>query len=684
MLSLKELRLSGIGRFVEEQTILFDQLGNLVQVDGQNNNTGGSSGAAKSTIFNSLEFLFGLNSVPNTILQSRLTDNHIHVEGKFELDGQPLTISRGKKLKIDLNGEVTTGSAKLSEERLDSILAIPRHLFRPMLHKRQGEKGFFLNFTPKETNDFLTDCLGLGHFKKHLVNLDAKLLELEKSKEGLVIAYESAKSGFTASNDALSALGSPPKKSIDQEVIMRLKAKWEASSAVLQATTESQQKENAEMETQRPISVAFSVDTSKRKTLEEELSKVKDEKNQLLIKNKEFDTAYHASLADCVAQQNKLQSKIEKGNEAKALALKAAGEIKKIRDSLCPQCEQSWINEKAKTEEERLINYVNELKGTMIGGENATVQLEAVIEKMDYIKSNPPLAVPEGYRALSDKEGELFKLIEIETYAENLAAATYNASIKKDQESFNFIRSAMVDRHAIVLSQARGQAEVDRRAFEGAVFELKSYESSRVTFVNNQESLQLQQDGYRVQFEKISKDIEQIKITIEYLEEIKRAVKSYLSCSFDEALDVIGDNATRLVRNIPTMANATVQLMGTKETKDGKVKEEVNALLNLDGDENIDIRSLCGGERSAIDLAVDLSVIELIEHKTNKGINIFILDEPFTGMDTTGVEMALEILKNSSDNKKLIIVDHNAEVKQMVESKLLVVRDGATSKILQN
>jgi DNA repair exonuclease SbcCD ATPase subunit len=156
--------------------------------------------------------------------------------------------------------------------------------------------------------------------------------------------------------------------------------------------------------------------------------------------------------------------------------------------------------------------------------------------------------------------------------------------------------------------------------------------------------LRVQESAYQSEIRDISIELAAVIHDIESYEELKRATKSYLSCSFDEALETISENATRLVRCIPNMANATIQLMGVWETKEGKVKEEVNAVLNLDGDENIDIRSLCGGERSAIDLAVDLSAIELIENKANKGINIFVLDEPFNGLDTVCIEMALEVL----------------------------------------
>src|ERR1035437_9022378 len=107
MLILKSLTFSGIGHFVEEQTIDFTSLGNLVQVDAQNLNTGGSSGAGKSTIFKALEFLLGLNDISNGVLQSRLTKTPMTVTGIFDLDGLPLKIERNKKFLIDLNGEVT-------------------------------------------------------------------------------------------------------------------------------------------------------------------------------------------------------------------------------------------------------------------------------------------------------------------------------------------------------------------------------------------------------------------------------------------------------------------------------------------------------------------------------------------------------------------------------------------------
>jgi DNA repair exonuclease SbcCD ATPase subunit len=131
------------------------------------------------------------------------------------------------------------------------------------------------------------------------------------------------------------------------------------------------------------------------------------------------------------------------------------------------------------------------------------------------------------------------------------------------------------------------------------------------------------------------------------------------------------------------METATIQFEGLKETKEGKVKEEVTCIVSMDGEIGIPVKSLSGGERSSTDLAIDLSVIKFIEERTGKGISLMVLDEPFTGLDSKNILEALEMLKECSIDKQLLIVDHNPEASQSINNRLTVVRDGLTSKIAQ-
>jgi DNA repair exonuclease SbcCD ATPase subunit len=218
-------------------------------------------------------------------------------------------------------------------------------------------------------------------------------------------------------------------------------------------------------------------------------------------------------------------------------------------------------------------------------------------------------------------------------------------------------------------------------AFEAAANKLKMFNDAHTRYETSMLSMKEKEGQYQDSLTLIQENLRLTESEIEKATELKTAVKMFISISFDDALESIGEAATKIIRCIPTMSNATIQFEGQKETKDGKVKEEVNAVISMDGEVGIPIKSLSGGERSSVDLAVDLAVIDFVESESAKGIDVFILDEPFTGLDTVSIEMALEVLKNSNSKKKLIVVDHNPEVKEMVSNRLVVVREGTTSSI---
>jgi len=681
MLALKELRLQGIGRFTQKQTISFDRFGSLIMVDGENRNTGGSSGSGKSTVFNALEYLFGLNSIPNTILQSRLTEDQMSVEADFDFDGLPLTISRGKKLRIDLNGEVTTGSNALAEEKLDQILAIPRHLFRPMLHKRQGEKGFFLNFTPKETNSFLTDCLGLSNFKKHIDKLDNKLEDLLKRVSTLTTSLEAAKAGLKASLDATDALGQPPVKEVDQDTILALKAKYEASAEKLKRLLKVHQSDLAIAELNRPKLSTHAFDTDLLAKYETELADIRKRIDEVKQKEKDRQNMVKQEISAEKLKLSELMNVALKGEDAKTQAVKLAKEVQKIRENVCFTCEQTWNTESAKKKEAELLANIAKLREVIATAATASTSMVDVRGKIEHLTKEAEPMQPLYLGGLEIDESKIIALHAEEKKLELQHNMKQHQRNKEKTDEYEASRKEMLAKQAVEAGQEQGQADLDRRALEMAAMKFRSYEEARLRYENSFANLNNQARTYKEQAESHSKALESLKLEVELAEELKRAVKSYLSCSFDDALDTISKDATAIIQRIPNMATATISLEGVKENKDGKIKEEINAVISVDGESSVPIKSLSGGERSSVDLAIDMAVIDLIESRTNKGINIFILDEPFNGQDTIGVEMALEVLKSSNTNKKLIVVDHNPVVKEFISDRIVVVRNGEESHI---
>jgi len=681
MLKLRTLRFKGIGRFVETQEISFEQLSNLIQVDGQNNNTGGSSGAGKSTVFNALDFLFGLNSISNSALQSRLTEDPIFVEGEFDLDGQPLIVSRGKKLKITLNGEVTTGSSEISEGKLDQILSIPRELFRPMLHKKQREPGFFLSFTPSKTNSFLTDCLGLSSFKNNIEDIDAKISDLSKMISSLTSNIESSKIGLKASQDAIVALGEPPTKDVDQDTILQLKSKMDSAKKDLDLLLSTHQVEKDELNRYRPTNNLIPFDSNNIKRYEDELSSIVSEKHKLELLEQEKLNKLNQLLSDLKMKQSEHNSKIKNGVVAKEKTAKLAAEVLKIRQNLCPTCEQTWSSDNIRSKESQLLEEIKELRNDIASAESAESDLK--LNQEQYKDISDKLSINIDFKE-SDREKELKALISEEKRKESEHVASFNKTNSVANEDFLSREKSLSGRHKIESDSLNGQFELYRRSLETAVMKLKNYDEIKGRYETSLKILKEQEASYLQTISDIELSLNEKTKDVEIAEELKKAIKSYLSCSFDEALEVISENATKIIQNIPNMANATIQLEGTKETKDGKVKEEVNSVIHMDGEENIPIKTLSGGERAAVDIAIDIAVLGLIEERTNKGIDVFILDEPFTGLDSANIEMVLEVLKNANTHKKLIVVDHNPVVKEQISDRITVVRDGLTSKILSS
>jgi DNA repair exonuclease SbcCD ATPase subunit len=683
MLKLKTLRFQNIGRFVEEQEISFTDLNGLVQVDAENKNTGGSSGSGKSTIFLALEYLLGLNDVPVTILQSRLTKDKISISADFDFDGQLLIISRSSKgLSIDLAGTVTEGSSKLSEELLDKILGMPRDLFRVLFYKRQREGGFFLNLGPKETHAFLVDAKGLNEHSKKAEEIDKDLKKLQENQVSANNALLVAKSGFESTLNALSSVGEPPEPSIfTQQDIDSLKSIYTDQGFALGHVIDRHLQEKTELAKEKPNLLASSFDRSKIVHIEKELSSLSSQVKSLENAERDRQGAAKEEANTVIIKLASAKTAIYNGEQAKKEAQRIIAELNKIKEGICPTCTQNWVTDSIKVKEAQLLMNFETQKALILAGVAANEKIKELQDQQAVLADDiVPLAIPE-LAEIALKAEALDLNIKAERKLESEHNSKENQTIKLANDAYlvklNDLSSKQSAEKSVVesqLSKAKQDLIQAQQTFESAKMSASRYKTTL-------DSLNIQRAKKEQELTTANLAIVELKEKIEIVSEAKALVKSFISCSFDEALESIADKATTILRGVPNMATATIQLEGIKETKSGTVKEEVTAVLHVDGEQNVPIKSLSGGERSSVDLAIDLAVIDFLETETGKGIDLFIMDEPFGGLDSTSIEQVLEILQNSNVGKKLILVDHNDVVKQFVQNKIMVIRNGETSHI---
>ena len=679
MLKLRKYAFSGIGRFVDRQTIDLESRNHLIQIDGHNTNTGGSSGAGKSTTVEALAFLLGISEIPATQLQSRITDEPAWVQGEFEGD---IIITRSKKdgLIIQTPEETVSGNSKLAEEKLDQIIGVNRDLLKTMCYKRQKQGGFFLNLTPKQSYDFLMQCLDLKDFQNKIVKLDdivknkyrPRKIELESSTKTLNETVDQLR-------DLLSQKIPPQKEEQDDSSL-----KTNIQDLKLKIENLKQEKDRALGKIgSKPefASVPFEKD--------QELTNINNQifelktiiSNNINNKNIEIQQASSAifKIREHVKELNQLKNKAV---EIDSFVQTLYNEFQHLEAGNCPTCLRFW-----KTEE-------NTQKMQQVGD-----QIESnkkIVE--EYLKEVQKIP---HYKMMEKKAEEMLQnrtdrvvnileekdLVELQEKQRILMNEKENIKNMIDQDHLRRINEW--NYKVLNINQKyQGESAVLETQINHLRHEIEKIQLNKKNYIHSFEIYEKDckniKDKISLNSDELQKQIIELKTlekNILLSEESIRLIKNFTLQKFQDTLNYIGHRATEIINLIPNMANAVIFFENSKETKSGSIKNEVNAVINLEGDSAIPIKTLSGGERTSADFAIDLAIGEMIENMTQKGVNFFIIDEGFDGLDSISKIQCLEILKSLNTDKKILMVDHSSEVKEMVYDTIIVKRIGEKSFI---
>lgn len=681
MLKLKKYSFSGVGRFVDKQTIDLESKSHLIQIDGHNTNTGGSSGAGKSTTVEVLAFLLGISEIPATQLQSRITDDPMWVQGEFE-GGIIITRSKKEGLTIQTPDETVSGNSKLAEEKLDEIIGVNRDLLKTMCYKRQKQGGFFLNLTPKQSYDFLMQCLDLREFQNKIFKLDDLLKNKYKPKK---IELESSVKTLNDGIDQLRSLlfqKTPPQKEEQDDSLLK------TSIQDLKMRLEALQEERDQLIDEigsKPELVLVSFEK------DQELSNINNQISELKIiisnnvnnKNTEIQQASSAifKIREHIKELNQLKNKAV---ELDSSVQKLCNELKHLEAGDCPTCLRVWETEENAQKMQQIVNQIESNK--------------KIIE--EYLKEVQKIP---HYKMMEKKAEELLQ---------NRIDRPINVLEEKDLIELQEKRRVLMNEKENIKSTANQEYLKRVNEWNYKILNInKKYneESSGLEtqishLAHEVEKIQLKKNNYTQALEIYEKDCKNIKDKISLnsdelqrqlfelktlekntllSEESIRLIKNFTLQKFQDTLNYVGHRATEIINLIPNMANAVIFFENSKETKSGSIKNEVNAVINLEGDSAVSIKTLSGGERTSADFAIDLAVGEMIENMTQKGVNFFIIDEGFDGLDSVSKIECLEILKNLNTNKKILMVDHSSEVKEMIYDTIIVKRIGEKSFIYE-
>jgi DNA repair exonuclease SbcCD ATPase subunit len=686
MISFKKLRFCNIGRFIKEQEIDFTQYNKLVRIKGSNNNTGGSSGAAKSTIFHAQDYLLGLNDISASNLQSRITKEPMWVEGEYDVDGVPLLIRRSKKegLKLKYGDELIEGSVKIVEEKLERIIGIPNKLFKQMIHKKQKEGGFFLNLTAKESYNFLINILGLEQYEKKTLSIEedikkiSKILEETNNQKDIVKKLIEEVKNF-------QKIEIEPTIDVDIDQLKQDELQIQLfKTEIKDIQDEMETRCNKILIEEMPYKTVY--DDSENPliaTNKEKLSQIKAKSETLLLSN--------------IQKTNEIKKKIDKVNaelskisyykeDIKRLAIEMKDIIAQkdiILSNTCPTCSQDWLDSSSQDKVQEIEAQILSKKEDILGKKEHIDKEEILNKAIKQLNNNlVQLDNNEEIKALNQEANDIQHLIiRLQAEEKNAKQEIENKYLKEKELVSSKISQIKEDLGEKILLKQK-ELEFLNENFVKNTESLKNYKQNIENYNKKMLNYNTTIDSKEKELKELDVKIQETTKKISIAEEAKRLIKSYTLYIFQDTLDSIGNCAADMLSNIPNMSNVSIYFEGCKENKNGKIRDEVNPVINMDGINDINIKTLSGGERTAIDLAVDLAVIDMIESLVGKGANFFILDEPFTGLEDVNIAQCLELLIQLDTNKKIILVDHNPIVQEMVEDFIHVERNGEESVIV--
>ena len=121
----------------------------------------------------------------------------------------------------------------------------------------------------------------------------------------------------------------------------------------------------------------------------------------------------------------------------------------------------------------------------------------------------------------------------------------------------------------------------------------------------------------------------------------------------------------------------SVCLSSHRQLASGEQKPEITLTVKRGG-EMLSLDSLSEGETQRMDLAVFLSLREVLSRFGMSNWNLMVLDEPLSGLDAHGMEEAFRIVSDMSADNQVFVIDHNSEFKNRFASVLTVVKDGSS------
>jgi DNA repair exonuclease SbcCD ATPase subunit len=715
---LKSLSLTAFRSFRDKATIEFPRSGTVL-LRGTNHDTGGSSAAGKSSINLAIQHALGSSPFASTQLQSWLTEDPLQVDLELETPSGPLSIIRGKTLKLKVDGEKVGGAVKALEATITEKLGLSPEMLSALTYRGQRTRGSFLSKANQEAQEFLTQLLGLGRFEAAVeaskeqqkllgIKAEAKRMSIASEEQTLeqlrsmlkepdLIAPEviqDLKSQILGGESGMEGLKTQLKILKQQEQDVSLAAAAAAASAA-STFDELIKSATTDRDAVKAFYGFFNADTAEKTRLETILKQVQERsktaKREDAARQQQQNEAWAAVKGQIAFLKNQIETRATVDKQRFELEYQVAV----LESAKCPTCTQAWSQSQGRIPGIRAE--IQKLEAELVRIDTLPPQLEELTAKAQELTRFEPSPLVEKFalafqqvsndlakeeqRLLSAKqvfqtEGS-HKLAEANAALSALLAQQTQARLEAAARSKDTVASISQQIREVQAQQMADQSQLARIWSELSTVEasnerqLADY-NGRLELINIR---QTQLDTSKTELQEIAADH---AAEADFIAMV--GPQGFLGAIFDEVLAEISDETNAILGSVPNTAQTTIAFKSESLTQKGTVKKSIVPVISVAGHEAPLASGLSGGQQAAVEFAVDLAVNAVVCRRLGVSPGWLILDECWEGLGPVEKEGALEILSKYAEDKLVLVIDHSSETKSSFASTIdIQCRNGVSS-----
>lgn len=692
---LRSLTLRAFRSVVDEQTLALPRTGMHLFL--------GPSGSGKTTIGEAVAFALGYSNFSAVDLQSWdwLTDAVLRDTLELETARGTLKVTRGKGASVHMPGEEKPRtSAKGVKEGLVQALGLDPELYlAPLTYRSQKTPSFFLSMRDGEKKSFLSQLLGLDAYERVADETVKRISELGTNVERAKVRHHTLLGAVPAEPTAPAMTNVEPLeakvRAAEAQYEEARKQVDEMKKLDFDLTEHHARRVTAENEKWAPVLAQARtqqqvppVDTS---AAEAELAAVRVTVQNIRKEHAAKVAAAEAELDSARRALDGLRVSAAKKAKAQSALIQAKADRDQLRSEVCFTCQRPWSNDlNLATALLAAETHILELTATVDEASKAEAQIPAFAEAGTFLRS--------AVTALKQEEPVLQEYRDRETHLVGVIAsakAERNAKVASALAEYRRVE-AEANKAVQALSAMTPEEEAVRRTLTDLQNSLQAVNyqvlSAKQTVsaarIGNNAALQYFDSMVQTrrqamaEVSKAAQALADVEMETRQENDFLGMVRGFLSYIMDETLARIADATTARLALVPNVSDITLRFVSERETGSGKLRQEIVPVCEKNGHQVPLKAGISGGMYTVVELAVDLSLADVIAERTGVFPGWLILDEAFEGLDDICKNAVFDMLKDISRNRAVFVVDHACEMKELFDSRIEVRFDGAKTTIV--